>query len=584
MSKQFNRFLSILLSVSMLLSCFITTASAKEPSGVQVSVREERVESVNGLYKLVVSLEGISDAKSIYVSLAYNKEAITPSRSSGADLSKPTGYSVEALAEGTEEEPSKISVRAVETDEYMTFYTGVYVTAGAIDCGSKTDVLAIYYKIKDESKMNVASWRFATTDEVRALYQDTTGASVKVTDSGSGSNMKTYAYNADAGCATDGGIIEANGFTFTGCDKDALKAVAITGAEDGLTVPEKGKTATLQLGVTLTGLDGDYSGSDAKTTWSITNDGNTGATIEPETGLLSIGSTGNAGTVKVQATTTAGGVTLHATADVQVTKGESVPTTVKITGENEIIVPCANDPGHTPGEPVSPVTKQYTATVTDQYGDTIQEPTVTWSATIDPADSGVTFQRGTLTVADGAAENGDVTVTITAEAGSVQNTMTVTVKRDRSVFNIEIVDEDNKEHGMTPVDGYSITIPSSGSNTLILYARGDDKYGNEINQSYTAEWETTLPATMYSVSGNQITITVPAGTTAQDYTLKATINNKYEETTIHVVNKTPVEVDMSGVTVTGVTDDGTKVYDSQPVGYSGSASITPAVDEITYTW
>ena len=266
------------------------------------------------MYNLVVSFEGIAIAKSVLVALAYNNKAITLADSEdGSELNAPSDFMLEAIAKGTNGRATLAPVTSgTSGEDYTTFYTGIYVTTGTFSFDTKQDAFCIYYKIKDPELMNKAAWRFATVEEVRDLYKDNTGASVKVTDNSS--PLLTYVYNPDTGCATDGGLIQVDGFTFTGSNKDSLTATT-NNNKGSLTpaVPAQDKSpATLLLSVSNTGLAGTYEGS-ATTTWEITDTGNTGAAISGDT--LSITNTGKAGTVTVKATTVADSVTMADTAE-----------------------------------------------------------------------------------------------------------------------------------------------------------------------------------------------------------------------------------------------------------------------------
>ena len=346
--------------------------------------------------------------------------------------------------------------------------------------------------------MNKATWRFATVEEVADLYKDNTGASVKVTDDSS--PVVTYAYNPDTGCATDGGLIQVGSFTFTGSNKDALSGTTINN-KDSLTlkVPTaQAGSAQLQLSVTNTGMDGAYAGSDAKTTWSITGTNNTGATIDADTGLLTITNKGTAGSVNVQASTTAGGVTKTDTAVVTIEKDAAVVSNVTVSGAASVTVPTTGS-----------VTEKYTAAVTDQYGDPIDE-TVTWS--IAPESTGITMADGTLTVTKEAAAAGAVTVKVKATAGSVSDEMTVSVAREAS-----------KAASVTvTVPETSVTAPSLNAEAVTVQASAvvKDQYGAEIKGA-DVKWELTAAPEGVTIDASG-KITVAAAAKAGKVTVKAT--------------------------------------------------------------
>ena len=536
MKKRFYRFLSILLAVSICLSCFIVTGFAAQENDNTVSIREEAVEGQEGLYKLVVSLKGFPGAKNVLIALAYNKNQVTPARSNGNALETPTGFMLNPIAEGSDDVASKSPVTVVESGDYVTFYTGIYVTTGSFDFESEADAFELYYKIVDTTQMNKASWRFATVEEVKALYKDNTGAALKVTDGSS--PMLTYAYGPDTGCDTSGGMIELKGFTFTGSDKDKLTATTIAEPEGGLTlaVPEKNSSpATLELKVTNTGLAGEYTGTDTPTTtWSIDGQNDTGATIDESTGKLSITNTGNAGEITVKASTVAGGETVTDTATVKITKATSVVQSVTVTGgTTSLEVPVGDKTAET----------TFSATVEDQYGSGSAEG-VTWS--ISPADKGVTVANGKVTVTSDAAEYVTDTTgkefTVTAECGGKSGTATLTVKRAASEATT-----------VTVTGADSIEVPANGSKTVDYTPTVTDQYGAVMTGQNVVWSIDPNNRTGISIDSSTGTLTVTSDAAANGavtVTVKATVDSVFGETQTTVARAASVATTID-VTVPG---------------------------------
>ena len=384
--------------------------------------------------------------------------------------------------------------------------------------------------------MNKASWRFATVEEVKALYKDNTGAALKVTDGSS--PMLTYAYGPDTGCDTSGGMIELKGFTFTGSDKDKLTATTIAEPEGGLTlaVPEKNSSpATLELKVTNTGLAGEYTGTDTPTTtWSIDGQNDTGATIDESTGKLSITNTGNAGEITVKASTVAGGETVTDTATVKITKATSVVQSVTVTGgTTSLEVPVGDKTAET----------TFSATVEDQYGSGSAEG-VTWS--ISPADKGVTVANGKVTVTSDAAEYVTDTTgkefTVTAECGGKSGTATLTVKRAEPVATtVKITDVE------------SITVPASGSKTVDYTPTVTDQYGAVMTGQNVVWSINPNNSTGISIDSSTGTLTVTSDAAANGavtVTVTATCGGKSGHDTVTVARAASVATTID-VTVPG---------------------------------
>ena len=147
-----------------------------------------------------------------------------------------------------------------------------------------------------------------------------------------------------------------------------------------------------------------------------------------------------------------------------------------------------------------------TATVKDQYGAEISNPTVEWSIT--PADKGVSIDTtGKITVTNAAKEyitdtNGQQ-FTVTAKSGDVTKTATVTVKRADSiatsmkVFKGDVELTGNKD---------TIIIPSTNQdNTYTYSAKVYDQYGSEMT---SAQPTLTFANATDKVTYNNGTVTV----------------------------------------------------------------------------
>ena len=156
----------------------------------------------------------------------------------------------------------------------------------------------------------------------------------------------------------------------------------------------------------------------ATATWSIT--ATTGVTIDAATGVLSVDKTAAETSVTITAAVT--GIAIPATKTVSVVKEAPAATAITVTdmGTGNIFLPAILP---TPG---ANVTRTFTATVTDQYGDPVSAPVVTWSVT---SVTGVSITGGVLTVTSGASPG---SVTVTATSGAVSGTASVTMEKAAS--------------------------------------------------------------------------------------------------------------------------------------------------------
>lgn len=183
---------------------------------------------------------------------------------------------------------------------------------------------------------------------------------------------------------------------------DVATSVKVTG-DTSILVPTGDTAATKTYTADVLSQYGDAMEGQS-ITYSVTS--TTGVSINNSTGVLSVGKTATAESVTV--TATSGGKT----DSVVVTLEKQVVTSVTVTGDAEITIPADED-----------VTETYTATVKNQYGDTMEGQSVTFSI---PSTTGVSINSGT----------GVLTVSKTAEAGKV--TVTATCSEKTGTFEVTL--------------------------------------------------------------------------------------------------------------------------------------------------
>lgn len=189
---------------------------------------------------------------------------------------------------------------------------------------------------------------------------------------------------------------------------DVATTVQVTGESDIL-IPTGDTAVTKTYTAKVLSQYGDEM-ADPSITYSVTSA--TGVSINSSTGVLSISKTASAGNITV--TATSGGKTGTAT----VTLEAQVVTTVTVSGDSSIVVPSGDTPS----------TKTYTATVKNQYGDTMTGQSITWSI---PETTGVAIDSSTGVLSVGKTAVAE-SVVVTATCGTKTGTITVTLAAENA--------------------------------------------------------------------------------------------------------------------------------------------------------
>lgn len=321
-----------------------------------------------------------------------------------------------------------------------------------------------------------------------------------------------------------------------------------TDAQDGSAIPttlEECTFTSVTTGVNLTTTEVTVDGTNGETisplafnndvekidsglTWSITGEDVSGVTIDSSTGEITIDAKAEAGDYTVTATGSDGtfGESNTASAKFTVKRETSVAQSISISyGATSIEIP-ADDTAN--------VTSQFTATVTDQYDETISAENVKW--TVSPEIAGVSISdSGLLTVKNEAkgsiADTTGTTFTVKAESGTQSDTATVTVKRAASVATSVAI---YKDGGESAIESDTIAIPQSGSTSVTYTAKVLDQYGSEMTAGNISwSYEGSLPS---GVGVNDSTVTVAAGATTDEFTLKATCDGISDSAAINIAS------------------------------------------------
>lgn len=224
--------------------------------------------------------------------------------------------------------------------------------------------------------------------------------------------------------------------------------------------------------VTAYAFDKDLIEITDSVTWSYATE-HTGVSINDNIITVAADATEGPCTITATASTAVFGDNVAAAATFTVTR-EHIPTSITVSGGSNTI--------EVPGDGADPATTTFTATVKDQFGDTMTGQTVTWS--VSPEVEGVSIVNGTLTVTSAAKEvitdtEGE-TLTVTATCGEMSATAEVTVKRAESVrSSIEILKNGDA------IDSDNVAAGEKGNYTAQYY----DQYGYPMDPGTTPTWK-----------------------------------------------------------------------------------------------
>lgn len=266
-------------------------------------------------------------------------------------------------------------------------------------------------------------------------------------------------------------------------------------------------------------------------TWSVTTaEAECGVSIAND-GTITIDAKAKAGPYDVTATSSeAFGDAGKAIATLWVSRTPSKVARIELKYWNaDISVPADDKPSST---------RQFDATVTDQYGDELEDPEVEWS--ISPACQGVSIAKdatgcGAVTVTNAAkneiTDTEGMEFTVTATCGKVQGSATITIKRDEAYAASVVIYRDGK--AVTSND--TIAIPQSGSTTVEYSAEVLDQYGSRFKDQLV-KWSSS-DDTPDGVTVTGKSVAVPSGASTGSFTLTAEENDYITASiTVDIVN------------------------------------------------
>ena len=347
--------------------------------------------------------------------------------------------------------------------------------------------------------------------------------------------------------------------------------VATAPATTNITVPNGGTKTSGNCSYTVYDQYGaEMTGSHA--TWIMEPATVNGVTHSSDNGSISVTNDATTCTVKLYATS---GVLKSNPITYTITREESKPHLVTITGVDSMNVPIVHAPGADGWDH-----KTYTAEVKDQYNNVISDPSVEWSVT-GPTGVSIDKTTGKLTVSNKANAG---TVTITAKSGDASGTKTVTINKD--VAKASLVEICNQV-GEAPET--RLLIPAATfTNNEAYTAKVYDQYGVYM-PGEMVRWALD-PATVAGVeldtvtsSGNAILKVDSTATSGTTFKLKATTatpgTTGVKELDITVQKKTNVSDKINF-------NDGTLIYNGEGQEYKTAAldSSVAAGDGGTWTY
>ena len=408
-----------------------------------------------------------------------------------------------------------------------------------------------------------ATWEITTDPKPTGVSIDEATGKLTVTNEASVDNVRVL--------ATFEGETDAVTVAITKDVSKETHIVATAPTTTNITVPNGGtKTSDNcsykvydQYGAEKTGISA---------TWIMEPATVPGVTHSSDNGSISVTNDATTCTVKLYATS---GALKSNPITYTITREESKPHLVTITGADSMNVPIVHAPGADGWDH-----KTYTVEVKDQYNNVISNPSVEWSVT-GPTGVSIDKTTGKLTVSNKANAG---TVTITAKSGDASGTKTVTINKPVAKASlVEICDQVGEDPETR------LLIPTgTGTRNVDYTAKVYDQYGVYM-PGEMVQWE-LVPATVTGVELDKDT--VPGSATLKvDSTATSGTTFKLKATTATLGTSGVKELDITVQKKTDVNgkinfNDGTLIYNGEGQEYKTAAldSSVTAGDGGTWTY
>ena len=443
-----KKFLALLLALSMVLSLTVVPASADD----KFTISAEQVSAATGdTVKLNLKVNNNPGFTGLALRVYYKTSLLsctTASYTKGAD-DKPTAW--KNFADKLDSDESQVASVLANKNDTKNLSEERKNAGWALASFGYTVVNASF---KDNGI--IGSLTFKVNDGLESCDAPIEVEVVKVAGGEDGSTIITDV-------ASSNGAVSINGITPVLNTVTLDKNTVTVDGTDGATV---NATAASKQGTNLTSM----------VKW----------TVAPENSGVSID---NAGKITVAKNAKDGDYTITAAGNGTTATG-SANATLKVERAAEQytvnVTPAAAELTIPVGEAKAETT--YRAAVTNQYGETVENPTVAWS--LSEEVTGVSIDGGKVTVtaaAKDAIENSK-NFTVKAVSGAAEGTASLTVKRAASVVTSMNLAA-NAGNSVIPADGTNMTVTLSISDVK-------DQYGAETALS-SVEWTASIAGTQF---------------------------------------------------------------------------------------
>ena len=515
-----KRALSLLLCLVFLVGLMPTTALAAGATGtwaVKLNVSESDAYTYNSRKVLALGFGVQSDdltvRKAASMVLAVDLEMFdllkdnddfSGVENAAGDLTVSLVQASTPIKKGVTIKPSEswnLNVYYAKSADGKFGYIQMIASQDAVDDKVVTakDLATMYIGFKSGksvSDLTKNSIRFINAAECALLNQ---GSAIEITN-GKGNMQQAFLKDGSAGTLTVTPAVEWNGIT--------PSEPALPPYSGDIAAPTVNSNAGGKVVLNAVTPTGGPSGATVQYGCSAASDG-TGITWQDGTTFnLTVGSTYYFYAKVVETATYAAKVSAASAA---VTVADKALTSISITGNATADVPTKDN------------TTTVTLTATGTYNDgTTDDITAAAAWTVEPAHTGVSVNKGVVTIAPEAAGG---KVTIKAEKDGQSKTYSITLNKAISVATSVQVKKDG-----TVVTTDSIIIPASGSpaTTVTYTAQVYDQYG-ALYTSDTPTWSITS-ATGVSFDSSTGKVSVDSSALAGDVTLTATSSKDSSKT------------------------------------------------------
>ena len=506
---------------SLSISCdntTLTVPSGSEPATTQFSVDarniyDEKIPSPNYFWKIIKDGTSINSGSGISLYASDNTLRVTRDA-----LTNVGTYTVYAYTNAVKSNEIPVTIKladpeatSLEIDENPANTTFAVPVADATGHEKDQNYSLPAVTVKDQygnvmTNANV-NWTLenapsgVSINGNKLIVNSSAAANDEFETSTAAGGNSTLKFKATAFCGSSLAESKAWGQVQLTLTREARTATSVTvsgGPTEALLLPVGSEETRADLFTVVVKNQYGQRMEDQTITWSITKTGSTEPTatgVSVENGIVTVTNEAKGdvpSTAPVEYTVTATVDGKSATTTIQIKRAEPVAKIITVArkgSEDTLLIP---------GLDSTEKTKQaeFVATVKDQYGAEIQNPSINWS--IAPADvDGVTIDPTTGVVSvtiDAAKTIKDRTnFIVTAAVGTKTGTSTITVERELpriTGFHLYTANKDGKKGA--PLTNNSTAIIADGTNFLFV-AWPHTQYGVDFTDSTVWKVEIFAP-------------------------------------------------------------------------------------------